>query len=59
MRSGRPALSQAVMASKSRTSYWGFASPPETWRKLCGREGWFVFDYEKLKTQAFIVTIRN
>jgi hypothetical protein len=31
----------------------------ETWRKLCGREGWFVFDYEKLKTKAFIVTIRN
>ena len=40
--------------------YWiFFQSPPETWRKLCGREGWFVFDYEKLKTKAFIVTIRN
>ncbi|MFM8715659.1 MAG: hypothetical protein ACKOF3_02585 [Spartobacteria bacterium] len=40
--------------------YWVFfRSPPETWRKLCGREGWFVFDYEKLKTKAFIVTIRN
>ena len=40
--------------------YWVFfRSPPETWRWLCGREGWFVFDYEKLKTKAFIVTIRN
>jgi hypothetical protein len=40
--------------------YWVFfRSPLETWRKLCGREGWFVFDYEKLKTKAFIVTIRN
>ena len=40
--------------------YWVFfRSPAETWRTLCGREGWFVFDYEKLKTKAFIVTIRN
>ena len=40
--------------------YWVFfRSPPETWRTLCGREGWFVFDYEKLKTKAFIVTILN
>ena len=31
----------------------------ETWRKFCGREGWFVFDYENLKTKAFIVTIQN
>jgi len=40
--------------------YWVFfRSPAETWRKMCGCEGWFVFDYEKLKTKAFIVTIRN
>jgi hypothetical protein len=40
--------------------YWVFfCSPPETWRKLCGREGWLVFDYEKLNTKAFIVTSRN
>jgi hypothetical protein len=40
--------------------YWiFFRSPAETWRKMCGCEGWFVFDYEKLKTKAFIVTIRN
>jgi hypothetical protein len=31
----------------------------ETWRNLCARKGWFVFDYEKLKTKAFIVTRRN
>ncbi len=40
--------------------YWVFfRSPPETWCNLCGCEGWFVFDYEKLKTKAFIVTLRN
>jgi hypothetical protein len=40
--------------------YWiFFRSSAETWRKMCGCEGWFVFDYEKLKTKAFIVTIRN
>ncbi|MFM8758572.1 MAG: hypothetical protein ACKODS_03375 [Methylophilaceae bacterium] len=40
--------------------YWVFfRSPPETWRKMCGRQGWFVFDYEKLNTKAFIVTILN
>ena len=40
--------------------YWVFfRSPAETWRKMCGCEGWFVFDYEKLKTKAFIVMIRN
>jgi len=44
----------------SSKDYWVFfCSPPETWRKLCGCEGWFVFDYEKLKTKAFIVTRRN
>lgn len=40
--------------------YWVFfSSPPETWRKLCGCEGWFVYDYDKLKIKAFIVTRRN
>jgi hypothetical protein len=40
--------------------YWVFfRSPAESWCKMCGCEGWFVFDYEKLKTKAFIVTIRN
>ena len=40
--------------------YWVyFSSPPGTWKKMCGREGWYVFDYEKLKSKAFIVTRRN
>lgn len=40
--------------------YWvHYRSPAETWKKLVGRAGWYVIDYENAKIKAFITTLKN
>ena len=40
--------------------YWVyFKSPPESWERQCGREGWFVIDHETLKSKEFVITKIN
>jgi hypothetical protein len=40
--------------------YWVFfRSPPGTWKRLIGRAGWYVIDYENAKIKAFIVTSKS
>ena len=40
--------------------YWVFfKSPPESWQRHCGREGWFVIDHETLKSKEFVIIKMN
>ena len=40
--------------------YWVyFKSPPESWERQCGREGWLVIDHETLSSKEFVITKIN
>jgi hypothetical protein len=40
--------------------YWlYYRSSSQSWKMMCGRAGWYVIDYDNLKTKAFILTVRN
>ena len=36
-----------------------FTSPEWTWKELCGREGWLLFDRERQAQHAFRMTVMN
>lgn len=51
---------EAVARGASEHAEWiYFCSPEWTWRELCGREGWLLFDRERLTQHAFSMTVMN
>lgn len=54
-------LRQAAIAKgASENADWVyFRSPEWTWRDLCGREGWLLYDPSTNKQYAFVATVIN
>lgn len=43
----------------AKAKWFYFRSPPWTWKNLCGREGWIMYDPKRQKQYAFLATLIN
>ena len=54
------ARTRAVEAGASQATRWiYFSSPDWTWQRLCGREGWLLYDPETKTQLDFVMTVMN
>ena len=54
------ARGRALAAGAPETTRWiYFTSPEWTWRALCGREGWLLYDPETKAQFEFFMTVMN